>query len=152
MERAAHRQVGERFANRNTRMEMSRRAPGGAYEQMSSWVDHKNYVGPDRRKKRGLRLNERREYDYGGNAPSLSAAVRQLRMHVLDAHGPEGAAKFVERVSAVAWLAEQANEPKAAAHLHKIAQVMIQQGAQKDMRNALYPALERVAEAITNAS
>lgn len=119
---------------------------------MSSWVDHKNYVGPDRRRKRGIRLNERREYDYGGAAPSLSAAVRQLRMHVLDAHGPEGAAKFVQRVNAVAGLAAQVNELKAAAHLHKIAQVMTQQGASRDMRNALYPALEKVAEAIVNAS
>jgi hypothetical protein len=119
---------------------------------MPSWVDHKNYVGPDRRGKRKMRLNERRELDYGGSAPSLSAAVRQLRMHVLEAHGPEGAAKFVQRVKAVAWLAEQVNELKAAAHLHKIAQVMMHQGADKDMRNALYPALERVAEAIINAS
>jgi hypothetical protein len=118
---------------------------------MSSWVDHKNYVGPDRRKKRNMRLSERREYDYGGNAPSLSAAVRQLRMHVLDAHGP-GAAKFIDRVKAVAWLAQQANELKALAHLQKIAQVMEQQGLQRDMRNALYGALDRVAESIVNAS
>jgi hypothetical protein len=119
---------------------------------MSSWVDHKNYVGPDRRKKRGMRLGERREYDYGGNTPSLSAAVRQLRMHVLDAHGQDGSKKFVARVKAVAWLAEQVNELKAAAHLLKIAQVMEHQGAEKDMRNALYPALDRVAESILNAS
>jgi hypothetical protein len=98
-----------------------------------------------------MRLGERREYDYGGNTPSLSAAVRQLRMHVLDAHGP-GVAKFIERVRAVAWLAEEAEEQKAAAHLHKIAAVMHQQGKIKDMRNALYGALDKVAESIVNAS
>lgn len=119
---------------------------------MASWVDHKNYVGPDRRSKRGMRLNERREYDYGGNAPSLSAAVRQLRMHVLDAHGQDGVGKFVQRVKAVAWLAEQVNEQKAAAHLYKIAQVLMHQGAEKDMRNALYGALDKVGEAIINAT
>jgi hypothetical protein len=118
---------------------------------MPSWVDHKNYVGPDRRRKRNMRLGERREYDYGGNTPSLSAAVRQLRMHVLEAYGP-GAAKFIERVRAVAWLAEQLEEQRAAAHLHKIAAVMQQQGQTKDMRNALYGALDKVAESIVNAS
>ncbi|MEZ6022957.1 MAG: hypothetical protein R3C16_05990 [Hyphomonadaceae bacterium] len=117
---------------------------------MASWVDHKNYFGPDRRKKRGMRLRERREYDYGGNPPSLSAAVRQLRMHVIEAHGPE-AEKFIERLEAVAALAESAEETTAAALLRRVATVM-RQNSERDMRNALYTALDKVQEAIVNAS
>lgn len=111
------------------------------------WVDHKNYFGPDRRHKHALRLRERRQYNYAGRAPSLSQAIRQLRMHVIDARGPQGVGTFIDRANAVAILAEMAEEVEAAHLLTRLAAGM-SRAREADMRTAVYAALDRVQGAM----
>lgn len=70
------------------------------------WVDRLCYVGPDRRERRsGLRLKDRRREQSVGRPPSLSTALRQLRVRVLETNEPGGLVAFVARASATAVLA-----------------------------------------------
>ncbi|WP_395646166.1 hypothetical protein [Terricaulis sp.] len=111
------------------------------------WVDHKNYFGPDRRHKHALRLRERRQYDYAGRAPSLSQAIRQLRLHVIDARGPQGAGAFMDRANAVAMLADMSEETEAAHMLTRLAAGM-GRARDTDMRPQIYAALDRIQGAM----
>lgn len=114
---------------------------------MLSWVDHASYFGPDRRRKHApIRVRERRQENYASRPPSLSAALRQLRMHVLEAQGP-GAAAFAQRAKGVSLLADIQNEGKAGMMLARIALTMGQAGS-RDLRTALYDALDRVQHAM----
>lgn len=114
------------------------------------WVDHDNYFGPDRRRKLGgLRIRERRRYDYVGNAPPLSTALRQLRMRILDARGPT-AAILSDRALAIATLAASHGEHEAAHELSAFAASALR-GRTSDVRPALYKQLDRVHAAIQNA-
>ena len=114
------------------------------------WVDHQSYFGPDRRRVRGgLRLRERRRYDYAGPMPPLRTALRQLRMRVIEARGP-GAATFAERSNAVALLAEWSDEPEAACELSSLA-VMAGRNQQTDMRPQMYASLDRAHMVLRSA-
>jgi hypothetical protein len=106
------------------------------------WVDQDSYFGPDRRRKHGgLRMRERRRYDYAGQPPSLSVALRQLRMRVLDARGP-GAGSFADRAQATALLAQMNHEYAASDELSSLA-MQAARGVERDMRPALYERLDR---------
>jgi hypothetical protein len=114
------------------------------------WVDHENYFGPDRRRKLGgLRVRERRRYDYAGNAPPLNTALRQLRMRILSAQGP-GAAALSDRARAVAMLAAQQGEHDAAHELSAFAAAALR-GRNADVRPDLYKDLDRVHAAMRDA-
>ncbi len=107
------------------------------------WVDQDSYFGTDRRRKSGgLRVRERRRYDYVGLPPSVTIALRQLRMRVIDAHGP-GAARFAERVRAVALLAQMQQEYDASQALAALA-LIAARGTVHDVRPELYDGLARV--------
>jgi len=111
--------------------------------KIMQWVDQENYFGADRRRKSGgLRVRERRRYDYVGAPPSLTIALRQLRMRVIDAHG-QGAAIFAERARAVAELARIQKEFDAADALTALA-LTATRGVYRDERPALYDGLARV--------
>lgn len=70
------------------------------------WVDHFNYFGPDRRGDAfSYYFLERRRDDYAGTPPPLHAALRQLRVRVLEAHDADERAVLRERVMATALLA-----------------------------------------------
>jgi hypothetical protein len=71
----------------------------------------------------------------------VPTALRQLRMRVLDAHGP-GLAKFAERARGIALLAQRQAEPEAAAAIASLAQAAVT--ARGDVRNELYEGLDRV--------
>ncbi|MBC7768473.1 MAG: hypothetical protein H7124_06780 [Phycisphaerales bacterium] len=70
------------------------------------WVDVKAYVGLDRRQRRNMRLLDRRGETAGGAPPSLTTALRQLRLHQLHSEKNEGLERFCARASATAELAE----------------------------------------------
>ncbi|MBK6704626.1 MAG: hypothetical protein IPG56_13340 [Caulobacteraceae bacterium] len=107
------------------------------------WVDHSSYFGPDRRRKPGgMRIRERRRYDYAGNAPPLNTALRQLRMRIIEAQGP-GAAALSDRAQGVAMLAVSYGEHDAAHELSAFAAVALR-GRNGDVRPALYKELDRV--------
>ena len=114
------------------------------------WVDHANYFGPDRRRKPGgLRIRERRHYNYAGNAPPLNTALRQLRMRILEAQGPAAAA-LSDRARGVAMLAESSGEHEAAHELSNFATIALG-GRNGDVRPALYKELDRVHAAMHDA-
>jgi hypothetical protein len=106
------------------------------------WVDHESYFGPDRRRKHGgLRMRERRRYDYAANPPPVPTALRQLRMRVLDAAGA-GVNGFAARAQGVAQLAEMQHEPDAADALRAMAR-KVTHWAGQDVRQSLYDDLDR---------
>ena len=107
------------------------------------WVDQDSYFGPDRRRKSGgLRMRERRRYDYACPPPSVPIALRQLRMRVIDARGAD-AARFADRVQAVAVLAQMQQEYDASDALSALA-LTAARGVDRDVRPALYDGLDRV--------
>ncbi|MEZ5961132.1 MAG: hypothetical protein R3C30_11995 [Hyphomonadaceae bacterium] len=114
------------------------------------WVDHENYFGPDRRRKLGgMRIRERRRYNYAGNAPPLNTALRQLRMRILDGQGP-GAGKLADRANAVATLALHYGEHDAAHELSAFAATALR-GRNYDARPGLYADLDRIHAAVRDA-
>lgn len=114
------------------------------------WVDHDSYFGPDRRRKLGgLRMRERRRYDYAGAPPPLNTALRQLRMRILDARGA-GAARLSDRAHSVAMLAASHGEHDAAHELSAFAATALR-GRNDDVRQALYKDLDRVHAAMQDA-
>jgi len=114
------------------------------------WVDHESYFGPDRRRKHGgLRMRERRRYDYAGNPPPVATALRQLRLRVLDATGA-GADKFVARAQGVAQLADIQHEPDAADAVRGMARKVMHWRGQ-DVRQSLYGDLDRAHAALRYA-
>jgi hypothetical protein len=71
------------------------------------WIDVSAYFGPDRRS--GVFSHfilERRRQDSATTPPPLHAALRQLRVRVLEASNCEGRAAYRDRLIATAILAE----------------------------------------------
>lgn len=127
-----------------------RRPQNAATIWKMTWVDHDNYFGPDRRRKPiGLRVRERRRYNYAGPVPPLNTALRQLRMRVLDARGP-AAARLSDRARAVAMLAVTHGEHEAAHALSSFAAAALR-GRNDDVRQTLYTELDRVHAAMHDA-
>lgn len=92
---------------------------------------------------------ERRRENYAGPAPSLSIAMRQLRMRVLDAHGAT-APVFAERLRGVAQIARLQNEPGVSNTLNQLASALdASRGA--DVRQKLYAGLDRAHAALRAA-
>lgn len=114
------------------------------------WVDQDTYFGPDRRRKSaGLRVRERRRYNYAGQAPSLPIAMRQLRLRVLDAQG-ERAVTFAERIRGTAQIAQSHHESGVSSVLNGLAnQLSAARGA--DIRQSLYDGLDRAHAAMRAA-
>jgi hypothetical protein len=115
------------------------------------WVDHNNYIGPDRRGQRSrLRLTERRREHAVGQPPALGTALRQLRLRVLDAKGAAGLAAFSARASAVALLANARGRRPVADILMRLARRLLASPfARGDLRPMIYAELDR-AEALTD--
>jgi hypothetical protein len=114
------------------------------------WVDHASYFGPDRRRKPGgMRIRERRRYDYAGPPPPLPTALRQLRMRILEANGP-GAAMLSERARGVAMLAVSHGEHDAAQALSSFAAAALR-GRNADVRQSLYNELDRAHAVMRSA-
>lgn len=70
------------------------------------WVDIQHYFGPDRRQRGlGKRWGDRRRDDAAGQPPPLGAALRRLRVLLLDVSAPEERARAVQLAH---YAAEQA--------------------------------------------
>jgi hypothetical protein len=111
------------------------------------WVDHQSYFGSDRRvKTMGLRLKERRRMNCANSPPHLSTALRQLRMRVLDAHGP-GAKVFADRAQGCAALADMNHEHDTADALSAMA-IKAARWSGGDLRPTLYTDLDRAHAAL----
>ena len=114
------------------------------------WVDHASYFGPDRRRKPGgMRIRERRRYNYAGNPPPLPTALRQLRMRILEAQGA-GAAMLSDRARGVAMLAATSGEQDAALALSIFAATALR-GRNTEVRQSLYQELDRVHAVLRSA-
>lgn len=86
------------------------------------WVDNKDYLGLDRRKRRpSLRPGERRVEDAARAAPTLAAFFRQLRIRAQSVHTPAGAAAFAKRARAIGEYAATLDERQMAAALANLA-------------------------------
>lgn len=71
------------------------------------WVDVSSYFGPDRRT--GVFshfLLDRRRVEHAGHPPALAAALRQLRVRVLNASDANGRHALQQRLTATALLAD----------------------------------------------
>lgn len=101
-----------RFLERRKRdaEEGTRASTKGALSQLFAngmkWVDTMTYFGPDRRGAFSHFLLERRKQEVVGAPPRLHAALRQLRMRLLEAQSDESRPAFLERMRATALLAD----------------------------------------------
>jgi hypothetical protein len=114
------------------------------------WVDCENYLGPDRRRARTLRIIERRRANLAQNPPALSSALRRLRQRVIDATG-EGAKVFAERVQGVAQLAEFDCEQNASVMLTRLADYVAERGIESDVREGISFRLDRIRQTVRAA-
>jgi hypothetical protein len=115
------------------------------------WIDQLSYFGPDRRDSpRRLRLLERRRENLAGPRPRLQRALRQLRLKVIDAHGAAGVAKFLDRVRAVAQLAEAEGASDVSAILQQL-MLRLSHPSEADMRPYIYEQLDRLYDTRTPA-
>lgn len=110
------------------------------------WVDQKSYLGLDRRKRRpALRFGERRQGAGAADAPSLGAALRQLRVRAATADTRCGVERFVARTRVIADLAGAYGEAGLATALAQLADLA---GAspEEDWRQRLEAALGHLSD------
>ena len=113
---------------------------------MTRWVEDESYTGVDRRKGRArLRYAERRQVAAAREAPSLGAALRQLRVRAAAAGTPSGIRAFANRTLAIAGLAEAMNEPALAEELRRLADLVSAQPG-LDWRKPLDEALSTISD------
>ncbi len=109
------------------------------------WVDQKSYLGMDRRRRRPtLRFGERRQGAEADDAPSLGAALRQLRVRATVARTRHGVGQFVTRTRAIATLAAAYGEAELATALTQLADLAAA-SSDEDWRERLESALSRLS-------
>lgn len=86
-------------------------------------------------------IKERRRKDFAGPPPSLRAALRQLRVRVIDAHGATGRAAFVARLLGTSLLANIQGHGPVGDMLMGLARKIQNNGA-GDHRELMYEALD----------
>ncbi len=80
---------------------------GDLFARGLKWIDIASYFGPDRRSGAFSHfILERRRDQAVGTPPPLHAALRQLRVRVLDAETAEGRRALKDRLTATALLAD----------------------------------------------
>ena len=76
------------------------------------WIDVASYFGPDRRTGAFSHFFlERRRDETAGHPPALAAALRQLRVRVLNANSTDGRRALQQRLTATALLADAQGRP-----------------------------------------
>lgn len=91
---------------------------------MYAYVLTPAYVGRDRRVRPRVRCIERRRVDADALAPSLEGALRQLSMRVMELDCEATAAGFIVRLNATAALAQSRRQPKVAAPLRVLNELL----------------------------
>jgi len=91
-----------------------------------AWVESEDYLGPDRRRRRKMRLVERRSNELVQPPPSLQLLLRKLRMWAPDVvTGDHGAIdRYCARLDVVAEVARERGELGAAAELVALAETL----------------------------
>ncbi len=110
------------------------------FDRGLAWVDVATYFGPDRRS--GVFSHfilERRRHHAAGAPPPLHAALRQLRVRVLDADTAEGRAALKDRMIATALLADAQGRTTIGDHLMRLSEMF--DGAGDDFSARLQPEL-----------
>lgn len=109
------------------------------------WVDNNKYVGLDRRRRRAVRLLERRESSDAAQPPAIRTALRQLRMRVLEVNDQDNLDRFRERAQAVANLAAVQGLEEIASLLAVFAASLADKSLMLgDLQEALYAELDRI--------
>jgi hypothetical protein len=109
------------------------------------WVDTSKYFGPDRRKRGGRRLLERRTLDEGGQMPPLGHMLRRLRVQVVSI-SPEDRERTMQLLAAAVREAERLHYYQCADCLKQADQILRMGGP-----SALNAAEARVVEAQDHA-
>jgi hypothetical protein len=71
------------------------------------WVDTTSYFGPDRRRRGGRRLLDRRSLDEAGELPPLGHMLRRLRVLMTNARSPDEQARLMQLLMAALREAER---------------------------------------------
>ena len=96
---------------------------------MMTWVDHPSYFGPDRRRAKSFRLLERRRRSHLQEPPTMAAGLRRLKLHMLEAVGPDNLAAFATEVAAIAALGKLRGRPDIAMLLQELHRNLTAEGA-----------------------
>jgi hypothetical protein len=107
------------------------------------WVDQAKYYGPDRRVGSAFRLRDRRRENAAAAMPTLDNAVRQLRLQVIDVRGMGQQAMFMDRLRAVALIADTSGKARSSQILSGLAH-SLEKSAGQDMRPQIYEQLDRL--------
>lgn len=106
------------------------------FEHGLRWVDVASYFGPDRRSGAFSHfILERRRHHAAGSPPPLHAALRQLRVRLLDVETAEGREALKERLIATALLADAQGRTEIGDHLLSVAEMLAEPCA--DVASAL---------------
>ena len=118
------------------------------------WVDHDQYIGPDRRQTRSKRrLSERRQKESAGPRPSLATLLRQIRMRVLEVRNPAGRARFCARAEAAALVADAQGQHRVADILKGLVQGLPRvQAMGGDVPQMIFSELIRAEALLGNAA
>jgi hypothetical protein len=106
------------------------------------WIDVSSYFGPDRRT--GVFSHfflERRHLEAAGHPPALRAALRQLRVRVLNASSDNGRRALHQRLTATAVLADAQGHPAIGDLLSQLADTLESAKVSGDMSAVLQPEL-----------
>jgi uncharacterized protein YerC len=91
------------------------------------------------------RLKERRKHHLAGSTPSLSTALRQVRMRIVSLQDRRAVEVFVSRLMGVAHLAEVTGRGRVARALEQVAAQLAAQHTQtRDVRPALTKVLCKI--------
>ncbi len=102
------------------------------------WVDVSSYFGPDRRSGAFSHfILERRRQKSASTPPPLHAALRQLRVRVLEAGNAKGRAALKERLTATAILADAQGRVVIGDHLTLLAEKIAAAGDGEDLSDLL---------------
>jgi hypothetical protein len=110
------------------------------------WVDTTSYFGPDRRRRGGRRLLERRSLDEAGELPPLGHMLRRLRILITNARTPEENERTMQLLMAALREAERLNYHRCADALKQADRILRMGG-----RGAGADADSRVVEALDHA-
>lgn len=102
------------------------------------WVDVISYFGPDRRSGAFSHFfRERRRHETTGLAPPLRAALRQLRVRVLELKSADGGRALQERLIATAILADAQGRAAVGDALMRLADRLAAAAPGEDLSGAL---------------
>lgn len=134
----------------------SRASLGESLKQLAArglrWVDHFNYFGPDRRGDAFSHFFfERRKHASVGTPPPLHAALRQLRVRVLEAENAGARQTLRERLTATAVLAYAQGRTDIGDLLTNLATTLDSEESETDLASVVQSELLRASAMLSDA-